>query len=396
MIIALVAAAGIAWSIIVRFQASQQPDVTGREPKAVPVEVKSVIHGPIEMRRTFSGTLESRSEFVVSPKITGRVERLYVDIGDVVTPGQVIAELDNDEYLQAVAQAAAELSVAEANCMAAENALEIAALELKRFETLRARGVASESQFDAARADHLSKKSQHEVAKAQVTRAEAMLETARIRRGYTVITAQWPDKYTTRFVAERYVNEGDMVTANSRLLSLVGLDPITGVIFVTEKDYGRLKLGQMAFLMTDAYPGTRFTGQINRIAPVFSQATRQAKVELTVENSGYFLKPGMFIRVTVVLDRVEAAVIVPKVALTTRDDKTGVFLVDETTQTVLWQEVVIGIQEDGQVQLLGAELAGRVVTLGQQLLENGTRVTVSDAYPEQRQRADGIEETSVQ
>ncbi|MEZ4549002.1 MAG: biotin/lipoyl-binding protein [Desulfobacterales bacterium] len=144
----------------------------------------------------FSGTLESRSEFVVAPKVTGRVKRLYVDIGDVVTPDQVIAELDNDEYLQAVAQAAADLSVAKANRMAAENALEIAALELNRFKTLRARGVASESQFDAARAEHLSKKSQHEVAKAQVTRAEAMLETARIRLGYTVITAQWPDKDT--------------------------------------------------------------------------------------------------------------------------------------------------------------------------------------------------------
>ncbi|MEZ4576528.1 MAG: biotin/lipoyl-binding protein [Desulfobacterales bacterium] len=82
----------------------------------------------------FSGTLESRSEFVVAPKVTGRVKRLYVDIGDVVTPDQVIAELDNDEYLQAVAQAAADLSVAKANRMAAEKCPEIAALELNRFK----------------------------------------------------------------------------------------------------------------------------------------------------------------------------------------------------------------------------------------------------------------------
>ena len=138
--IVLAAVAGITWSIMSRFQVSQPPDGPVQRTTAVPVEVQPVTHGPIELRRTFSGTLESRSEFVVAPKVTGRVKRLYVDIGDVVTPDQVIAELDNDEYLQAVAQAAADLSVAKANRMAAENALEIAALELNRFKTLRARG----------------------------------------------------------------------------------------------------------------------------------------------------------------------------------------------------------------------------------------------------------------
>ena len=394
--IVLVTVAGITWSIMSRFHVSQPPDGPVQRTTAVPVEVQPVTHGPIELRRTFSGTLESRSEFVVAPKVTGRVNRLYVDIGDVVTPDQVIAELDNDEYLQAVAQAAADLSVAKANRMAAENALEIAALELNRFKTLRARGVASESQFDAARAEHLSKKSQHEVAKAQVTRAEAMLETARIRLGYTVITAQWPDKDTPRVVAERYVNEGDTVAANARLIAIVGLDPITGVIFVTEKDYGRLKPGQMTALTTDAYPDTRFTGKIDRIAPVFSQATRQAKIEVTIENAGFALKPGMFIRVTVVLDRVDDAVIVPKAALTARDDKTGIFLVDEATQTALWREVDTGIQENEKIQVLDHGVTGKVVTLGQQLLDNGTPITISDAHFKQSPMMDETKETAAQ
>ncbi|MEZ4565429.1 MAG: efflux RND transporter periplasmic adaptor subunit [Desulfobacterales bacterium] len=176
------------------------------------------------------------------------------------------------------------------------------------------------------------------------------------------------------------MNEGDTVAANARLIAIVGLDPITGVIFVTEKDYGRLKPGQMAALTTDAYPDTRFTGKIDRIAPVFSQATRQAKIEVTVENARFALKPGMFIRVTVVLDRVDDAVIVPKAALTARDDKTGIFLVDEATQTALWREVDTGIQENEKIQVLDHGVTGKVVTLGQQLLDNGTPITISDAH----------------
>ncbi len=390
------------WFFISRMSSRQVPEAGGRGAKPVPVETAEIERGAIELRRTFSGTLESRDEFVVSPKITARVAQLYVDLGDMVKSGQVIAALDREEYLQAVAQAEADVMVARANAMEAKNALEIAALELERFKTLRSRGVASESQFDAARAEHLSKISRHEVAKAQVTRAEAMLETARIQLGYTSITAQWPnqgpDQDNSRAVAARYANEGEIVAANAPLVSIVSLDPITGVIFVTEKDYGRLKIGQAASMVTDAYPDRRFEGRIDRIAPVFSQATRQAKVEMVIQNPDHLLKPGMFIRVTVVLDRVEDAVMVPGQALTRRNDRTGIFVVDESAGRALWREVVVGIQENGRVQVIGSALSGltpdlplgqsggqsfgRVVTLGQQLLADGAAIRVSEPSPD--------------
>ena len=401
MIILLVFAAGIVWNVYSRHRDSAEPAGQNREAKTVPVEVARIEHGPIELRRTFSGTLEPYTEFVISPKITSRVERLHADLGDVVEQGQIVAELDNDEYVQAVAQAEADLLVAEANLVEAENALEIAARELSRFETLRSRGVASESQFDAARADHLSKISRAEVARAQVARAEALLETARIRLGYTRIAAEWADKDSYRVVAERYVHEGETVGTNSPLFSIVALDPITGVIFATEKDYGQLQTGQAATLETDAYPQSRFTGKIDRIAPVFGQSTRQAKIELSIDNPGYALKPGMFIRVTVVLDRVEDAVIIPRQALTRRDDRTGIFVINEDAQAVSWHEVRTGIEENDRVQLMGKGLTGRVVVLGQQLLAEGTKINIPDGAGKiettdpTKESNSGMKETSV-
>lgn len=369
-------AAGFVWMIAARFQPSGPS--TGRKSADMPVavEVADIVHGPMELRRTFSGTLAPHAEFVISPKVSGRVERLFADLGDIVEKGQVLAELDNDEYVQAVAQAQADLLVAKANLMEAENALEIAARELARFEALRTRGVASDSQLDAARADQLSKQARREVTRAQVSRSEAMLETVKIRLGYTQITAEWTDENGPRVVAERFVDEGDMVAANDPILSIVALDPMIGIIFVSEKDYVGLHPDQAAYLTTDAFADKRFYGKIQRIAPVFGADTRQARIELTVDNPGHLLKPGMFIRATVVLDRVADAIMVPEAALTRRDDRMGVFVVSADGQSVSFQPVRNGIREEGRVQVLGEEISGRVVVLGQQLLNDGAAIKI--------------------
>jgi RND family efflux transporter MFP subunit len=367
---------GIVWVIFSQLQVQEGSRGPTETSPAAPVEVARIQRGPIELRRTFSGTLEARAEFVAAPKVSGRVERLSVNLADTVKRGQVVAELDNDEYVQAVAQAKAGLAVAMANLAEAKSALEIANRELQRIVTLRGRGIASDSQFDAARADQLAKQAQFEVAKAQVTRAEASLETANIRLGYTKVTADWNGGDEERVVAERYIDEGDTISANAPLLLIVELDPITGVIFVTEKDYALLRPGQSVSLTTDAYLGEVFQGRIERIAPIFRRATRQARVELTIDNKQQRLKPGLFIRATVVLDRVAEAMIVPDQALTTRDDKTGVFIVDQDGRSVAWRDVKVGIREGNRVQVEGKGLVGRVVTLGQQLVDDGSAITI--------------------
>jgi RND family efflux transporter MFP subunit len=242
--------------------------------------------------------------------------------------------------------------------------------------------MASEAQFDTAKANHLTKQARFKVAAAQVTKAEAALKSAKIRLGYTKVTADWSGGSDQRVVAERFVGEGETVSANAPLLSIVELNPITGVIFVAERDYARLRPGQPASLTTDAYPGEQFQGRIDRIAPIFRQSTRQARVELMIENPEHRLKPGMFIRATVVLDHMDAATIVPERALTTRDDRTGVFVVNDDGRSVAWHEVRVGIREGNRVQVEGEGLTGRVVTLGQQLVNDGSAITIPAASNE--------------
>lgn len=344
----------------------------------IPVEVATVEQGHIERQRTFSGTLQAQAEIVVAPKVSGRIEQLDADLADIVSQGQVVARLDNDEYVQDVRQAEAELAVARANLAEAQSLLKIAERELERVEKLRQRGVSSESQRDAAKADQLAKQAHVDVTRAQVTRAESALESARIRLGYTVVTANWRGDSEQRVVAERYVDEGETVSANTPLLRIVELNPITVVFFVTERDYALLQQGQNASLTTDAYPGESFSGTVVRISPVFRESTRQAQVELRVENPLLRLKPGMFARVTVTLEQADDTTIVPEQALVTRDGRSGVFVVSTDGKTVSWRPVTIGIQQGSRVQVTGEPLTGQVVVLGQQLLDDGSAIRVAE------------------
>jgi len=368
----------IGWVVYNRL--SGMSDSRGRQPgqEAIPVKIALVEQGPIELKRDFSGSLEATAEFTVAPKVGGRIERLEVDLADPVTRGQVVAHMDNDEHVQAVAQAQADLAVAKANLAEARNAFEIASREFNRVEALRQRGVASDSQLDTAQIGQLEKKAQLEVAEAQIIKAEAALETARIRLSYTEVRANWIGSDEQGVVAERLIDEGNTVSANSPLLTIVELNPIIGVIFVTEKDYARLDVDQTVWLNTDAYPGETFSGRITRIAPVFHQATRQARVELSIGNPDHRLKPGMFIRATVVLDRVDEAVIVPEQALTRRNDRTGLFVVPNGGRSAVWQEVSTGIREGDRVEITSGPVSGRVVVLGQQLLDDGSPVIIAN------------------
>lgn len=384
-VLLLVLAGGLlAWMVQARLnEASDEPSRRGGEKRPIPVEVADIERGPIELQRSFTGTLEAHAQFVVAPKVGGRIEELTVDLADRVSRGQVVARLDNAEYVQAVNQSQADLAVAQANLAEAVSLLQIAERELERIEQLRKRGVMSASQSDVAKAEQLAKQAHVQVTRAQVERARAELETARIRLGYTQVSADWRGGDPERAVAERLVDEGVTVSANTPLLRIVELDPVTAVFFVTERDYGLLNPNQEAVLRTDAYPDETFAARIVRIAPVFRESVRQARVEMRVENPELRLKPGMFVRATVVLDRVADAIVVPEQALATRKGGRGVFVVAPDGNSVSWREVEVGIHQGDRVQVSGTDLYGLVVTLGQQLLDDGSAILL----PEPRRAA---------
>lgn len=355
---------------------SAEPGPRGGGARIVPVEVRSIERGQMERRRVFSGTLTPSAELNVAPKIPGRIAELMVDLSDPVSRGEVVAILDDAEYTQAVTSAKADVAVAQAQATEAQNRLELSEREFNRIQTLAERGVASESALDNARADFLMRQSAYEVAKATVQAREAALATAEIRLSHTRVTAAWSGGDAERYVSARHADEGDTLAANTPIVSVVKLSPIRAVFFVPERDFGLIKAGQIVEIRTDAHSGEVFSGHINRIAPVFREDSRQARVEVQSENEDQRLKPGMFVRASVVLQAEEDAIRVPRTAVTRRSGEDGVFNVADDGKSVKWVPLETGIESSDFIQVISPELEGRVVVLGQQFLGEGSSIRI--------------------
>jgi RND family efflux transporter MFP subunit len=359
----------------------------------VAVEAQPIRKGVISDIGVFTGSLLPKSQFVVAPKVTGWLKKLLVNVGDTVSQNQVIAVLDDEEFTQQVEQAKAELQVAKANAENCTTDLDLAQREYERAKTLREKQIASASEFDEAEAAFNACQTRLKVAIAQVTQKEAALEAANLRLSYTRVQAFWENADQIRVVGERFVDEGALLQVNQPIVSILQNDPLTAVVYVVEKDYPKVRVGQHAIVSTDAYPDKTFTGSIVRIAPLLKETSRQARVEIEIPNDDHLLKPGMFIRARIEFARHDDATLVPLAALVRRNGKQGVFVVEPASPPSAGRDtqprqmepnnlkarfvpVTVGIINGELAEVLEPEISGLVVTMGNHLLEDGSDITL--------------------
>ncbi len=329
----------------------------------------------------FTGSLLPRSQFIAAPKISGRLEKVLVNIGDEVGYNQLIALIDDDEYAQQAEKARAELEVIRATLEETRSSLELARREFERIKALYNQEIASEADYDVAWASFKAQEARYKVALARVAEREAAWKEAQVRLSYTRIRASWEEGESNvqyRVVGERFKDDGAMLTPNTPIVSILDINFLIAVIHVIERDYPKVRVGMEAEITTDAFPGRTFTGRIARIAPLLKETSRQARVEVGIDNSNHLLKPGMFIRASLVYGQHENATVVPVAALTRRNSKQGVFLAEEQNTRVRFVPVSVGILNGELAELLEPEISGSVVSLGQHLLEDGAAIIAAE------------------
>jgi RND family efflux transporter MFP subunit len=365
------------WRIISLFTNTQQPWGPGRG-QTIAVEVSDASIKQIKEVREFTGSVYPIYQYIISPKVSGRVIEITNRIGDWVNKGEIIARLDDAEYQQSVLEARANLRISKASLTESESQFELARQELERVRSLQEKGISSSSELDSASTSYEAQKSRLELARAQVQQREAALKSAEIRLDYTVLYATEPG-----FIGERYVDEGSLLSPNSPLVLVVGIDSVIVQATIIEKDYGRIKVGQSAEIEVDAFPETTFTGSVARIAPVLEEASRVAKMEVEVENKDYLLKPGMFAITRVVLQEKESAQVIPIEAMIKNNGADGIFIVEKDAASGMdiarFYPVETGISTEMEIEIISPEIKGPVVILGQHLLRDGVNVTLTSA-----------------
>lgn len=255
-------------------------------------------------------TLLPLEETVLYPRANGYVEQWYVDIGDQVTAGQLLALIETPELDQQLDQARAELLRRHAALLQAQTQAEYAKTSLKRYERLRPGGVASQQELD-------QKSAEAHVANANVTAAKANIEVGRadLRRlsqlkAFSRVTAAIAGTITQR-MAER----GALVTGTTPLFKLASNDVLRAVVQVPQDLSVHIQNGSKAQITVREYPGRNFEGVLKRSAGALDPITRTLNTIINVDNAKHELLSGMYAQATLEAAQAHQVYEIPATAL---------------------------------------------------------------------------------
>jgi len=340
----------------------------GRAP--MPVDMAPATRREVVDYITVVGNLIGQATVDVVPRVGGRIEFIPVKLGDRVTKGQTVAKIEDDQIREQINQRMASLKVNEANVAQRESDAKLTETIYARMKAQYDRDLLSKQLLEDAEAKYNTAVSNVGVAKAQLVQMLSSVEELKITLANTTVTSP-----VDGFVSKRVLDQGAFAGANTVILSVVDIGTVRMVANLVEKDMKRVQPGVQALVEVDAYPGEQFSGQVSRVAPVFDPATRTAPMEIEVPNPGYRLKPGLYARVRLTVDRRPNALTVPRGAIADIEGKRGVFMLEN--QVARFHEVKTGLQDNERVEILeGLNEGQRVVTVGTLALRDGDRITV--------------------
>ena len=317
------------------------------------------------------GNLIGEQTVAVVPKAAGRLEEVYVKLGDRVSRGQRIARIEDREIREQVKQAEAAFEVARATIRQREADLKFAETNLDRSRELFGRQLLPKQTLDDADARYQAAVAQLELSRAQLTQSQSRLEELRINLANTIIVSP-----VTGFVAKRYTDAGAYASQNAPVVDVVDISLVRLVANIVEKDMRVVSAGDSAKVEVDAFPGETFTGRIARVAPVLDPATRTAQIEVEIQNPTTRLKPGMYARVNLTIAQRANALVVPANAVIDREGQRGVFLANDNVAA--FRAVEIGIEDTARVEILsGLTEKDQVITTGAAALQDGDRILLA-------------------
>jgi len=337
---------------------------------AMPVDMAPASRHEVIDYVTVVGNLIGQATVDVVPRVGGRIDSIPVKLGDRVTRGQTIAKIEDDQIKEQINQRMASLEVNKANVTQRESDAKLAETIFQRMKVQYDRDLLSKQLLEDAEAKYNTAVSNVGVAKAQLVQMQSSVDELKITLANTTVTSP-----VDGFVSKRVLDQGAFAGANTVILSVVDIGIVRMVANLVEKDVKRVQPGVSALVEVDAFPGEQFTGQVSRVAPVFDPATRTAPMEIEVPNPGFRLKPGMYARVRLTVDRRPNALTVPRGAVADLEGKRGVFMLENGVAR--FHEVRTGLQDNERVEVLEGLTEGqRVVTVGTLALRDGDRISV--------------------
>src|SRR5438552_2693283 len=357
-----------------------------------PVKTAKVIEMPIGETVTVNGTLAAYDHTTVSVKVPGRMQTISVDLGSVVHKGQVVAQLEQQDYKLRVEQAEAALAQARARLglspdgaddrvtseetgtvRQAKAVLDDAKLKRDRASKLVQQGVTPRAEFESVDSEYKVALSRYQDALEEIRNRQGML--AQRRSEVALAKQQLADTIVycpmEGVVQEKKASVGEYLASGAPVVEIVRIDPLRLRVEVPERESHNIRTGQSVRVTIEGDSET-YLGYIKRLSPTISEQNRVLAVEADVRNNGR-LRPGAFVKAEIVTNQTNTAVTVPANAIVTFAGIEKVILVEGGK--ALEKAVTTGRRGSDWIEIKAGVNVGQTVVLDPGNLQSGTAVT---------------------
>lgn len=366
---------------------------------ATKVDVAHAVTRSIARDLSMPGTIAANNSVNVSSQVSGAVRELYVEMGDFVSKGEVLARLDSSLLEAQIKTARAQLAGTRAESFLywpdgsprdpadvpgvrkAKAVMDNAHQKYEEYRELRKQELISDQNLADIRQQYVGAKADYETALEKLNQARAAIVVSQAQLDQ--LLSQTSD-YVIRapmdaVVQQRGLNVGDVVSAGQPTnLVLVSYTPLLVMVDVPQRYAAQLAVGQSIRFTCDAYPGRNLQARVRRLAPVAKVDTRAIPVEGIIDSPPRWLRPGMAVKVWLTTEAPEVHVMVPDAAVLTQDGKSSVFVLQPSGQdyVIKQRSVTTGESLSNWVEVQGVKEDELVAASAIDGLHDGDHVEV--------------------
>lgn len=335
------------------------------ETPPIPVETSLPVRG--DVFAVYSGTapIEAFAQADVIAKVAGEIRHILVEEGDDVKQGQILARLDGDRLRLELKESQARLRKLQR--------------DFERNKDLKDKGLISEGDFENI---------QYEL-----EALEASYNLASLELDYTQIRAP-----ISGVVSQRYVKLGNTIAVGEPVFRVTSIEPLVAYLHIPEREYRQIAPEQPVRIDIDALAGAQIFADVTRVSPIVDPDTGTFKITIEIDDAERRIKPGMFGRMSIVYDRHENALQIPRSAIVEEIGTTSVFVVEDNV--AIRKPVTTGFSANGFIEITdGIGDNDYVITVGQVGLKPDAAVTVINASGEESAddaaTADSVDESAA-
>jgi RND family efflux transporter MFP subunit len=337
---------------------------TKKQPVNIPtVELSAPVRSTVTKKLSFTGDIQALQQANIYSRVSGNLERIYVDQGDYAYTGKLLAAIDKTIFVQNLRQTEGLYKQALAQ-------MENNKVSYDRNLDLFNKNLLSQSDLDNSRTTY-------DISKAQVESAFANYKNSQTQLEYCSIRAPF-----SGYVTKRLLDPGTYITtgaqnANNTIFTISNIDILKVMVNVLETDIPLLDQVKYSDVRVDAYPDEVFSASVNKASQMLDLNTRTMQTQVDIANRKEMLKPGMFASINLILQKDTNVLILQKQNVL-HDDK-GNFVYAVNKDSVAQKKYVqVGIIENNTYEITGGLNDGeKIVTTGMELINDGSKVRIA-------------------